>query len=225
MSSLDPYDYFSGPKVCENRVQINKYKNPFQLGKNELQEINSKVGFRTKTRKHHYLNLNDEYSNDIKEERAPFHKGEQNYNTVLRGLKKNSDSCNKHNALNSREKIIIRPNINIYICDPSCLNVNLSENENIQCIINSEIKKIREDYDHFADNGEKSENLKNSTVDMNAPEPIINSVSDLIKGMDKMNLNEQKRKERNSNLMAEKNNNEKKYTNDNNYTPGDFYMA
>ena len=221
---IDDYDYFSDPKTSEKKINNNIPQNPFRLSPHE---INLKKGPKTKQRPSHYPTLNNPFERDHKDEieECPFHKGEINYNSVFKRPKKKINEEKFQNALNEKENkdnIIVHPNINIIICDPNFLKES-SNRENIQCIVQSEINKIKEEISSNL-KGNKKEQNNISIADLNAAAPITEDISYLNERVQKIRIYDESNKKEKKEKKENEVNSEKIYTNDGNVDIGKYYI-
>ena len=223
-SFLNPFLFNNTRKFEMTKTRNRADKNPFLLDKRELQELNFNSTIKSKPRPKHYLNLNEDYfENDImdkKMEKAPFTKGKQNFNALFKGFEDNKEIKKEANNL------IIRPNINIFICVPNNLN-NIPINQNHDIIQSHQKReKSKKVINPFIRNQEETEEdrLFNLIVDLNEktgnPAPVQpgDPISDVTDMLDKMDINSKE------GGFQKKENDEKIYTNDNMETPGRYYM-
>ena len=128
-SNINPF-----AQMTKNRIHMRN--NPFELGKRDFQELNLNNTLKSKPRPSQYPKLEiNPFIKEDKEEKAPFKKGEQDYNSVFkphnykaRPLFKNPITTEKKEKKEKEEKeekkIIYRPNINIFICDSKSMTSN-----------------------------------------------------------------------------------------------------
>ena len=90
----------------------------------------------------------------------------------------------------SDRNIIIKPNINIFICDPNYLKKE-SSLHNIQQLVNSEIKKVKEKEDNNRKEEEDKYFDRVLEIAQNNEQsaPPIDQVSDLVNIFDKLDIN------------------------------------
>ena len=189
-SKINPFSYFSRPKFDITKARKNTVNNPF-LSDNIDSEDNYFDGHRSKQRPSQYPKLDaNPFKKDENNKKVPFQKGEINYRELFPGLNKNRNRENISNNQDKRERnLIIRPNINIYICDPNYLNNPL--NNNIKKIFKTESKKAKEpDKSHNKIQEEKDRLLDLIADIAEAAAPPIDPVSDLAHEMTKLCIEE-----------------------------------
>ena len=227
--SEDPADYFSEPKIPQSHISKNRTTsniNPFAGIGN--QEFNPKIGAKSKPRPSFFPKLCQNTFDKYKKEDLFMKKGEQDYNKLFQGHKDKKRNDEILNAMDSKRNVLINPQINIYICDSKYSKDDPQLNKNIQCIIKTEIKKIKDMSPSLIEGKVKKEIGESFQSDI-APAPIMAQVKDVIKGMKKLSLSDEKEKEKNTRnhaLMDKTNiiNKEKRFVNEGNCTLGEYYV-
>ena len=178
-----PFSYFSQPQMDILKYRRNLQINPF-LAKKEDSEDNYFGNARSNRRPNHNLRVDDDlFEEENKEERGPFFRGDRNYKKAYKiGLNNNKYKDNMEKD-KSDKNVIIKPNINIYICDSNYLKKE-SSLHNIQQLVKSEIKKVKEKEDKKRK--EEENKYVNRLFEMAPP---IDQVSDLVNIFDKLDIN------------------------------------
>ncbi len=178
-----PFSYFSQPQMDILKYRRNLQINPF-LAKKEDSEDNYFGNARSNRRPNHNLRVDDDlFEEENKEERGPFFRGDRNYKKAYKiGLNNNKYKDNMEKD-KSDKNVIIKPNINIYICDSNYLKKE-SSLHNIQQLVKSEIKKVKEKEDKKRK--EEENKYVNRLFEMAPP---IDVVSDLVNIFDKLDIN------------------------------------
>ena len=185
-----PFSYFSRPKMDISKHRRNLPINPF-LAKKEDSEDDFFGNARSKPRPSHNLRVDDDlFEEENKEKRGPFFRGDRNYKKVFKiGLNNNNNKDNMEKDKSDRN-IIIKPNINIFICDPNYLKKE-SSLHNIQQLVKSEIKKVKEKEDNNRKEEEDKYFDRVLEIAQNNEQsaPPIDQVSDLVNIFDKLDIN------------------------------------
>ena len=220
---INPFENPFKPRKFEmTKTRNNAHNNPFLMGPNNIEELSFNNTIKSKPRPMHYPKL--ENNEDDKEDyfsgnsKAPFHKGEINYNTVLRGYKQIKESKEKEKEREDG-KYVIRPNINIYICYPNSYSPN-SKTNNKEPREKSELEEKKNNpFINFKK--EKREDLFKLIVDLDEKNdaPAADIISDFSTQFEKMKIGDKKVPNKKDEISEEK-----LYTNDGMETPGQFYI-
>ena len=227
-SPFNPFQLLQKQKcLTKNREICNN--NPFQFFKREPEESSfiATIKLKSNSRRYHGFNPFINESQE-KEEKAPFHKGEQNYHAIFKGLNKNNNISNITDSMKKDKQIIVKPNINIYICENYFENGPFEEeNRNCRQLTVRNDKSYSINNNNINQEKNEDEDLR-LTESLYAPAPAIEPINHLSDRFAKLTLEENLKDKRvnDKNLMKQKevNENEKIYTNDGNWTLGKYYM-
>lgn len=231
ISPINPFQNLLPPKyLTKNRDCTSN--NPFHFPKIDSGEssFTAIIKLKTKSKNHHgfnpFLNKCEE-----KEEKAPFYKGEQNIHAVFKGLNKNNNRSNITNLLTREKQMVVKPKINIYICENDFFNNKPFEDENINCHFQTDIKEKKYQADNsniiFSQDKKEDEEV-DITESLCAPAPAIDPIVDISNKFEKLTLEEMEKRKmiKEKDLWKHKQqiSEEKIYTNDGNCTIGQYYI-
>ena len=212
-SPINPFECFQRPRFVITKNRGDSF-NPFNLNKNDSNEndFNFSIKFKTKHKQDSGINPFQSAYKD----KAPFLKGIQNTHTLIKGLNKNDNKDNIANNLKNNQPMIFQPNINIYICDENFFD-NKREKDSNQGYIKTEIKKkdcskinkIKNEAPDKIINEEKDKKVLNMAQNLNMAAPPIVNLCEITNLMENLNLD---------------NNNEKMYTNNEDFSLGEKYI-
>ena len=131
ISPINPFQNLLPPKyLTKNRDCTSNNSSHFPKIDSGESSFTAIIKLKTKSKNHHgfnpFLNKCEE-----KEEKAPFYKGEQNIHAVFKGLNKNNNRSNITNLLTREKQMVVKPKINIYICENDFFNNKPFEDEKI----------------------------------------------------------------------------------------------
>lgn len=227
-SNVNPF-----AQMTKNRIHMRN--NPFELGKRDFQELTLNNTLKSKPRPSQYPKLEiNPFIKEDKEDKAPFKKGEQDYNSIF----KPPHNCNSRpifeNLINTEKeekkekqekKIIYRPNINIFICDSKSLTSNNPFLINAVHRMKMQKRLQAQDELRYENNKrkDKDDEMFDLIVDINnnynkaAPSPV-DPVEDCLNLFQNLNINSQQSQKK------EKDDSPKMFTNDGSNDLGESYI-
>ena len=233
-SEFNPFVDFSKQKFPQTKPRFHANNNPFQLRRNDYLELNFNTTIKSKPRPKHYPHLDiNPFEN---EGNVPFKKDKDKINPAFQGLNNNRNISNNKNSNDDDNNIVLRPNINIFICDSSFLNNNPLKIRGTHHQIKSN-KKEKEKNDEksifnikLKEKEKEKEKKFNLIVDidnnMNAPAPIapIDPMISFQEKFEKLKLDDENENPFKIKESINKEKDEKIYTNDGEGNLGDYYF-